>query len=639
MKKSLFVALVSSQFLIHGSFASLGAELEGTLAVCGYGKSRTLDPFTDVSLESNKKTSTALVSSWKSLPSSEIDFDLFLRDPRAYKYLSPLCEEALQRAIRKKLGASSADNILKKRCSALNQDPIFSKETKGLGNSWVKSNSSSDDQAASENFWCDEENSQGNELIQIACAGLRANRDLRDSKSETYRSALKNLKKDCSSETHSSRRIASRDSLDSDDEDSDEHEDERVYQGRPVPRALPGDMNVPVIQRIVNVPYIPPRPGCAQGAARALVINPPGGALYTVANAAVAGLGAFLSYKGARHADDLRYKVAQSTIDAYKAVGAVPDLYAGRMFWGQGGVYPFGGGPIRGGVCGAPPYNTAFTGCMGGMPGQMPVGPGGMYGNGFFPGGGCGGIGGGLGGIPGGMPGGIPGGMGMGGGMMPGSPCGTPWGMGPNPYGANPYMNNPAMMGRPGGFMGPVNPMMLDQERQRLQDLQNQIANQRNQLSQLNNLNNQLMSLDQNRNQLLNRLQGYNGLLSNLHGPGGFNGNPGVYNPYGGMRPGGMGGFPGGGMGGIPGGIPGGGMGGLPPGGIPGGSFGGMPGGGLGGGILGGGCPTVTCYPGNPGAYYAPPMIYGNSGFGGAGFGFPNRNNISFGINYTNSGF
>lgn len=630
MKKSLFIALVSSQFLIHGSFASLGAELEGTLAVCGYGKSRTLDPFTDVSLESNKKTSTALVASWKKLPSSEIDFDVFIRDSKAYKYLSPLCEEALQRAIRKKLGASAADNILKKRCSALNQDPLYSREASGYGNSWVKANSSTDEQTSSENYWCDGDSDEGNEFVQIACAALKANRDLRDTKSDAYRTALRSLKKDCSTGSRASRDIASREAPDPDDEDSDEHEEDRVYRGRPVPRALPGDMNVPVIQRIVSVPpYIPPRPGCAQGAARALVINPPGGALYTVANAAVAGLGAFLSYKGARHADDLRYRVAQSTIDAYKAVGAVPDLYAGRMFWGQGGVYPFGGGPIRGGVCGAPPFNTAFTGCMGGMPGQMPVGPGGIYGNGFFPGGGCGGIGGG----PGGMPGGIPGGMGMGGGMMPGAPCGTPWGMGPNPYGANPYMNNAAMMGRPGGFMGPVNPMMLDQERQRLQDLQNQIARQRNQMNQFSNLNNQLMSLDQNRNQLLNRLQGYNGLLSNLNGPGGFNGNPGVYNPYGGaLRPG-MGGLPPGGFpgGGFPGGIPGGGMGGFP--------GGGMPGGGLGGGILGGGCPTISCYPGNPGAYYAPPMIYGNSGFGGAGFGFPNRNNISFGINYTNNGF
>ncbi len=618
MKKSLFVALLSSQFLIHGSFASLGSELEGTLAACKYGENRPALPFADTKEGSSRELASALNSKWKKLPSSEIDFDSFLKAPDRYEYRSALCEDALQRAIRKKLGSTAANGVLKNRCSALNQDRGYRDEVKGSGNSWVRSHSESVSRTDAEGYWCEGDEADSNELIQIACAALKANRDLRNEESKSYQSALKNLKKNCSSVSVATRGLASRDEPSLDDEDSD-IEDEPVYHGRRVPGALPGDMNVPVIQRIVSVPFMPPQPPCAQGAARALVINPPGGALYTVANAAIAGLGAVLSYRGARHADDLRYKVAQSTIDAYKAVGAVPDLYAGRMFWGQGGVYPFGGGPIRGGVCGAPPFNTAFTGCMGGMPGHLPVGPGGIYGNGFFPGGGCGGIGGGIGGVPGGFPGG---------GMMPGArPCGNPWGMGPGPYGANPYMNNPAMMGRPGGFMGPVNPMLLDQERQRLQDLQNQIARQRNQMNQLNSLNNQLLSLDQNRNQLLNRLQGYNGLLSNLNGPGGFNGNPGVFNPHGGM-----GGFPGGGLGGIPGmGMGAGGMGGFP-GGIP-------PGGMGGGGILGGGCPTLACYPGNAGAYYSPPMIYGNSGFGGTGFGFPNRNNFSFGINYTNSRF
>ncbi len=614
MKKSLFYALFLSQSLIHVSFASLGSELEGTLAACKYGDSRPSLPFSDVKDGATREVSSALNSNWKKLPSSEIDFDSFRKAPDRYEYRSALCEEALQRAIKKKLGSSAANVVLKNRCSALNQDRGYRDELRGSGNSWVQSHSESLSRTDAEGYWCEGDEADSNELIQIACAALKANRDLRNEESKSYQAALKNLKKNCSSVSQPSRGIASHDQV---DEDFDEDE-EPVYQGRPVPRALPGDMNVPVIQRIVSVPFSPPHPGCAQGAARALVINPPGGALYTVANAAVAGLGAVLSYRGARHADDLRYKVAQSTIDAYKSVGAVPDLYAGRMFWGQGGVYPFGGGPIRGGVCGAPPFNTAFTGCMGGMPGQFPVGPGGIHGNGFFPGGGCGGIGG---GIPGGFPGG---------GMMPGGrPCGNPWGMGPNPYGANPYMNNPAMMGRPGAVTGPVNPFLLDQERQRLQDLQNQIARQRNQMNQLNNLNNQLMSLDQNRGQLLNRLQGYNGLLSNLNGPGGFNGNPGAFNPYGRIGPG-MGGFPGGVPGGIPGGGMGPGMGGFP---------GGVPGGGMGGGMLGGGCASIACYPGNPGAYYAPPMIYGNSGFGGTNFGFPNRNNFSFGINYSDTRF
>ncbi len=617
MKKSLLVALVSSQFLIHGSFASLGVELEGTLAACNYGNDRTekntsSNPFNS---SNYKDADKALKKVWKSLPSDEINFKSFLSDSYFYEYRNPICENALRKALRKSLGPK-AENVLASRCRKINNDSLYMDDQKGRSNSWNDTLEKLDSSNAEE-FWCANEKTDSSESIQVACASLKANRQLVNDDGDAYKDALKNLKKSCPST--SSRALASHEDPDLGDDDSEDDDGEPVYQGREVPRALPGDMNVPVIQRIVSVPYMPPRPGCGGGAARALVINPPGGALYTLANAAVAGLGAVLSYKGARHADDLRHSVAQSTIDAYKAVGAVPDLYAGRMFWGQGGVYPMGGGPIRGGVCGSPPFNTAFTGCMGGMPGQLPVGGncpgpscGGMYGNGFFPGGGCGGMGGGLGG-------GMPGMGGMGGGMMPRpGGCGTPWGMGANPYGANPYMNNPAMMGRPGGFMGPVNPMMLDQERQRLQDLQNQIARQRAQMNQLNSLNNQLLSIDQNRNQLLNRLQGYNGLLSNLNGPGGFNGNPGVFNPY----AGGMGG-------GLGGGMPGGGM--------PGGMGPGM-GAGMGGGIMGGGCPTMTCYPGNPGAYYSPPMIVGNSGYGGSDFGFPNRNNFSFGINYTNSG-
>lgn len=629
MKKSLLVALVASQFLIHGSFASLGVELEGTLAACKYGENRSSLPFSDLKSGETRSAESALSNKWNKYPSDEINFNSFKDAPDRYQYRSALCEEALQRAIRKKLGSSTASDVLKNRCSALNQDSGYRDELSGSANSWVQAHSEGTSRTDSEGYWCDGDKSDSTELIQVACAALKANRDLRNEDSKSYQAALKNLKKNCSSRSAPSRALASRDDHDLGDDDSEDDDGEPVYQGRRVPGALPGDMNVPVIQRIVSVPYMPPRPGCGGGAARALVINPPGGALYTLANAAVAGLGAVLSYKGARHADDLRHSVAQSTIDAYKAVGAVPDLYAGRMFWGQGGVYPTGGGPIRGGVCGSPPFNTAFTGCMGGMPGQLPVGGGncpgpscgGMYGNGFFPGGGCGGMGGGLGG-------GMPGMGGMGGGMMPRpGGCGTPWGMGANPYGTNPYMNNPAMMGRPGGFMGPVNPMMLDQERQRLQDLQNQIARQRAQMNQLNGLNNQLLSLDQNRNQLLNRLQGYNGLLSNLNGPGGFNGNPGVFNPSAGGMGGGLGG-------GMPGGM---GMGPGMGGGIPGGMGPGM-GSGMGGGIMGGGCPTMACYPGNPGAYYSPPMIVGNSGYGGSDFGFPNRNNFSFGINYTNSG-
>jgi len=175
----------------------------------------------------------------------------------------------------------------------------------------------------------------------------------------------------------------------------------------------------------------------------------------------------------------------------------------------------------------------------------------------------------------------------------PGIPCGGGMTCGNGPcYPNSGYLQNPALYGAPNGMSAGYTPQQLAMERQMLQ-------NQLNGLNQVNNYQNQLGSLQHQQQNLIgqlnalngpynNALNGYNGILSNVMGPN--MGNPGMYTGPGMPSMGGCG---------------------------------------------TGSCGCPICSGGGQNAYYAPPYVYGNAGYGSSAYGFPSNNYISAGFKWS----
>ncbi len=584
---SILVSIVSGA-TCNSAWARLAATDEAALTACGYVQ-RNEAPFIGgrFKREDFASPEAVLRSEWLDYPSENFDAQAFLNNPASVPYRSAMCENALQNILFEMTGTEQA---FARRCQALSNSLVFQGEIQNGRNSFLSGRNEIVAHTDAENYWCSPSRRGESDLINVACGALDFRRKMGTPGTSEYRQAREALTDRCG-RFMNNRGVAN------------------------VPGAA-GNNGPMVVRRYVYPQMVQPQmmpqqgiPGCQAQATRALVITPPGGALYTVANAFVAGLGAVLSYKGGVHADNLKHNYAMYVAKSNAQLGLGTNIYAGgsgafpgQAFYGQGGMMPVmcSNGRCSSttgmGACGVPPYNTAYTGCMGGNSGMPPWG----MNQGNCASGNCGG------GFPGtGYPG--YGNVGPGGSGCPSGNCGH------SPYGS-PYMNGPVQQGNPYGYGNPNNPYAQQWEQQRLRDLQNQIRQQQQLITQANRYRQQLGPL-QNRLQQDQRaygsaLQGYNGILSNLLGPSGAYGHPGSYagGPcQGGSSPYGNGG--GCGAGGMPNGCAGGRC---------------------------GGCQGIACYPGNPAAYYAPPYVMGNGGLGGSQYGYPTRgSSISFGASYN----
>jgi hypothetical protein len=280
--------------------------------------------------------------------------------------------------------------------------------------------------------------------------------------------------------------------------------------------------------------------GCQQRSTLNVISYQPS-TLSTITQTLLMGAGIYAQYRGQHEVDKMTAKLTEKSMDAITAAGGIPLFRgggAGGYFGQNGGIYGMNGGMMGGGMCGAPPYNTAHTGCMGGGQIGMPVGggcPGGMCGGGAGGGMPCGG------GVPCGAGGGC-GGGGCGGGMQ--GNCGG-WGCGGS-AGCQPgmpcqgYMNDPILGARPGGLNGGYSPFDLDFEKQRTQQMLDDARRRNQALSDLarrqQELNDIRRQADEANRKYNSAYDGYNGILANIYGPGGGNGNPGMYQGPGGGR-------------------------------------------------------------------------------------------------------
>ncbi|MEZ4816000.1 MAG: hypothetical protein R3A80_12505 [Bdellovibrionota bacterium] len=597
------VAIIGTMLWGRGSYDTsdrLSTEDEATLAACNF-VSRDRNTFSD-NYEDTINEQEALLGSWLEFPSHDFKdkVDSARAKPSMFEYRSALCEEALQRIITDMGGGT---RFLSGRCKALAADhEYFLSEYKGKDNNYLKARRESTPVTSAERYWC---NGRGKtDLMKIACSAREIKRDAYNQNSSAYKDALSALKKRCGPYIGEPRReLASNGDL----VDRGPFLSQGSTHGSGVVQSNNGPI---VVRRYIQAPS-GQWGGCAgSGVGNGLnVIQFKPSITHTIMSGLVAGFGAYLSYDGQKRVDEQSYKLTKHVIDTNASLGAAT-LYAGggASYWGQnGGAYPYPYGQVNGpntggGMCGRPPFNTAYTGCLGGMPGQPIIG--GQHG--MCPGGQCGMIAGGSGamcppGVPcqGGM---IPGGPGgFQGGCPPGYPnCGAGQGGCPGGncqnYPGN-YMNNPAMMNNPNQMYG-QNPYNLELEKQRLQQLQNEYNKRLEDARRAQEYNQQLADLRNKQNALNNQINttqmGYNGLLANQFGPATTYGNPGMYQGPGMPNAGGCGGSAGGGT---------------------------------------CGCASMVCYPGQPSAYYSPPYVYGNSGLGGTSSGYPSTNNGFFGIN------
>lgn len=573
---------------------------EGTIAACYLKRPDALKDDKEVNNEEE-----ALNKAWLRFPSSELKSKLenINSDPDNFEYKSAFCEESLHRII---MDMGGGTTFLRGRCKALAENhEFFLPEMQGKGNSYIEGRTDFGGVTSAERKWCN--GRAKGDLMKVACEYRKAKRSAYNQNSSAYKKSLAELKKRCGGYIGNDEDEPRRDLA----RDDGRISREPYLTGGGGHGGGGGSINTPiVIPRYIQQAPVGQWGGCQNN--RGLnIINFQPSLAHTISTGLLAGFGAFLSYKGQKNVDNLTAQLASQNMRINERLGAATQFSAGPGgVWGPGTIMPYPGGAGSfpgqgGGMCGRPPFNTAHTGCTGGMPGMPIV-------NGGCPNGNCGGMvaGGCSPGMPcfGGNTGGQvmcpPGVMNCGAGMPGQFPGGCQNGnCNPN-YPGN-YMNNPANMARPGGMYG-YNPYSLDAERQRIQDMQNALNKQIEDAKRAQQMNQQLADLARQRDAINNKFNtvqmGYNGLLANQFGPAPAYGHPGMYQGPGQPN---------------------------------------MPGcmGAGGGGGANCACTTIMCYPGQQSAYYAPPYVYGNSGLGGVQNGYPNRGTHGFfGLNLQWSG-
>jgi len=577
----------------------LSLQDEGTIAACFLRKRP--DPFKDDYTTPPTNDEEALNKAWLRFPSHELKSKLedINSDPDNFEYTSAYCEESLHRVIMDMGGGTS---FLRGRCKALAEShEFFLPEMQGKGNSYLEGRTDLNAVTKAERQWCN--GKARSDLVKVACESRKAKRSAFNEDSSAYKKALAELKKRCGgfigNDDDEPRRDLAR--------DDGRISREPYLTGGGGGHSGGGSINSPiVIPRYIQQTPVGQWGGCQNN--RGLnIINFQPSLAHTISTGLLSGFGAFLSYKGQKNVDNLTAQLASQNMRINAKLGAATQFSAGPGgVWGGGSVMPYPGGAGSfpgqgGGMCGRPPYNTAHTGCTGGMPGMPIVNGGCQNGNcGPMIAGGC------SPGMPcfGGNQGGqvmCPPGVNCGGGQFPGQ-GGCQNGNCNNNYPGN-YMNNPANQARPGGMYG-YNPYSLDAEKQRIQDMQNALNKQLEDAKRAQQYNQQLADLNRQKQAIDSKfnsaLQGYNGILANQFGPAPAYGNPGMYQGPGQPNQTGC-------MGAASGGSC--------------------------------ACTSIMCYPGQQSAYYSPPYVYGNSGLGGVQNGYPNRGSNGFiGVNLRWSG-
>ncbi len=592
-----FVSLVG--WAAYESDERLNTEDEATIAACNFVK-RNPDPFRDeFKTDSDNE---ALNRDWLKYPSHELQENIQKKSTsiNTFEYKSAFCEVALHRIL---VDLDVGTEFIGPRCKALvSKHEYFLDDYKSGQNNYLKNRMAVNAIDSAERHWCNGRAKTA--LMQIACSTRETKRIAMNSDSQEYENALDTLRDTCSAylpEVKIDGRGGSRTPRRS------LAQDDSPAGGQIVAR----DQGPIIIPR-----YHYARPGmqggCGGGGLNAIIMKP--STSHTIMTGLVAGMGAYLSYRGASQVDEYNYKLSSQVIKSYQAVGAVPlfqgGTMAGQQFWGQNGMSPMPGGMPGGGMCGRPPFHTGHTGCQGGMPGSPAMCPGGNCGMqqpGCFPGMPCAGGGGGC--RPG-MP--CSGQMPMcAQGMQcghPGCPMGSQQMCQQAMHGAYPnnnYLNNPAYAANPNmNNNWQQNPYNLDAERARLQQMQDDLNRRNAEMAKAQQARDELARLQQQMGNLNNKynsalsgaFNGYPGMMGNSYGPTGAYGNPGAYR---GPMQGPMGNC------------------------------------GAGQGVNCA-CTTVQCYPGQQSAYYAPPYVVGNSGYGGQQYGYPrNQNSFQLGFSWT----